>query len=133
MAVTHPTDVRNAICDLVVDLIDSGSGNGTIKFQNGGQNDSVVATLTFSATAFDDAGSAGGNAAGVAAAAAITDDTNCKAGTVTKFTVFSGPGDSVFTGSVTATGGGGDIILSSTSIGQGDTISISSLTYEAPN
>lgn len=126
MAVTHPTDVRNGIADYVVDLIDLG-GAGTIVFQDGGSNDSDVATLTFSATAF------GAAANGIATAAAITDDTNCNAGTVTKFTVFSGGGDSCFTGTVTATGGGGDIILSSTSIGSGDTISISSLTYEAPN
>jgi len=126
MAVTHPTDVRNDISDLVVDKIDAG-GAGTIQFQDGSQSDSDIATLTFSATAF-------GNAAnGIATAAAITDDTDCNAGTVSKFTVFSGAGDSCFTGSVTATGGGGDIILSSTAIGQGDTISISSLTYEAPN
>ena len=126
MAVTHPTDVRNDIADLVVDKIDAG-GAGTIQFQDGSQSDSDIATLTFSATAF------GGAANGIATAAAITDDTDCNAGTVSKFTVFSGAGDSCFTGSVTATGGGGDIILSSTSIGQGDTISISSLTYEAPN
>ena len=126
MAVTHPTDVRNDIADLVVDKIDAG-GAGTIQFQDGSQSDSDIATLTFSATAF------GGAANGIATAAAITDDTDCNAGTVSKFTVLSGAGDSCFTGSVTATGGGGDIILSSTAIGQGDTISISSLTYEAPN
>ena len=126
MAVTHPTDVRNDIADLVVDKIDAG-GAGTIQFKDGSQSDSDIATLTFSATAF------GGAANGIATAAAITDDTDCNAGTVSKFTVFSGAGDSCFTGSVTATGGGGDIILSSTAIGQGDTISISSLTYEAPN
>ena len=126
MAVTHPTDVRNDIADLVVDKIDAG-GAGTIQFQDGSQGDSDIATLTFSATAF------GGAANGIATAAAITDDTDCNAGTVSKFTIFSGAGDSCFTGSVTATGGGGDIILSSTAIGQGDTISISSLTYEAPN
>lgn len=126
MAVTHPTDVRNNIADLVVDLIDAG-GAGTIQFQDGSSGDSDVATLTFSATAF------GAAASGIATAAAITDDTDCNAGTVSKFTVFSGAGDSCFTGTVTATGGGGDIILSSTAIGSGDTISISSLTYEAPN
>ena len=126
MAVTHPTDVRNGIADYVVDLIDAG-GAGTIVFQDGGSSDSAVATLLFSATAF------GAASNGVAAADTIVGDSSCNAGTVTKFTVFSGAGDSCFTGSVTATGGGGDIILSSTSIGQGDTITISSLTYEAPN
>lgn len=126
MAVTHPTDVRNGIADYVVDLIDLG-GQGTIVFQDVSVGDSDVATLTFDTVAF------GAATGGVATAATITDDTDCNAGTVGKFTVFSGAGDSCFTGSVTATGGGGDIILSSTSIGSGDTISISSLTYEAPN
>ena len=126
MAVTHPVDVRNGVANYVVDLIDNG-GAGSIVFQDATQNDSDIATLAFSNPAF------GGAASGIATAATITDDTNCNAGTVGKFTVFSGAGDSCFTGSVTATGGGGDIILSSTSIGQGDTISISSLTYEAPN
>jgi hypothetical protein len=126
MAVTHPTDVRNGIADLVVDLIDAG-GAGTIVFQDGSSSDSDVATLTFSATAF------GAAANGIATAAAITDDTDCNTGDVSKFTVFSGAGDSCFTGSVTTSGSGGDIILSSTAIGNGDTISISSLTYEAPN
>ena len=126
MAVTHPTDVRNGIADLVVDLIDAG-GAGTIVFQDGSSGDSDVATLTFAATAF------GAATGGIATADTITDDTDCNAGTVSKFTVFSGAGDSCFTGSVTATGGGGDIILSSVAIGSGDTISISSLTYEAPN
>ena len=126
MAVTHNTTVRNSVADVVVDAIDAG-GAGTIVFQDGGQSDSDVATLAFSNPAFGDA------AAGVATANAITDDTDCNAGTVTKFTVYSGGGADIFTGSVTATGAGGDIILSSTAIGQGDTISISSLTYEAPN
>jgi hypothetical protein len=126
MAVTHPTDVRNGIADLVVDLIDAG-GAGTIVFQDGSSSDSDVATLTFSATAF------GAAANGIATADAITDDTDCNTGDVSKFTVFSGAGDSCFTGSVTTSGSGGDIILSSTAIGNGDTISISSLTYEAPN
>ena len=126
MAVTHNTTVRNSVADVVVDAIDAG-GAGSIVFQDGGSSDSDVATLAFSNPAFGDA------ASGVATANAITDDTNCNAGTVTKFTVYSGAAADIFTGSVTATGNGGDIILSSVAIGAGDTISISSLTYEAPN
>ncbi len=126
MAVTHNTTVRNAVADVVVDAIDAG-GAGSIVFQDGGQSDSDVATLAFSNPAF------GAAASGVATANSITDDTDCNAGTVSKFTVYSGGAADIFSGSVTATGGGGDIILSSVAIGQGDTISISSLTYEAPN
>jgi hypothetical protein len=124
MAVTHPTAIRNDIANLIVDKIDAG-GAGSIEFQTSAS--AVIATLAFSATAFDAA------ANGVAAAASITDDTDCEPGTVAKFVVKSGGAATIFEGTVTATGGGGDIILSSVAIGDGDTISISSLTYEAPN
>ena len=130
MAVTHPTAIRNDIADLIVDKIDVG-GAGSIEFQTSAS--AVIATLTFSATAFDASGSTGGNAAGVATAASIGDDNDCNPGTVTKFVVKSGAGTSMFDGRVVATGGSGDIVLSSTAIGDGDTISISALTYEAPN
>lgn len=124
MAVTHPTTVRNGIADHVVTQINTG-GAGTIEFQTAAS--AVIATLTFATDAFLDA------ANGIAAAAAIADDTDTEPGTVTKFVVKSGAGSTIFQGTVTATSGGGDIILSSVIIGDGDTISISSLTYEAPN
>tara|TARA_R110002126_G_scaffold33743_1_gene105384 strand:- start:785 stop:1159 length:375 start_codon:yes stop_codon:yes gene_type:complete len=123
MAVTHAMPVRNGIADYVTGQIDV-SGVGKILFQTAGA--AAVANLPFSATAFGAAASA------VATANAITDDTNCTAGTVAIFAVQQNDNTAVFSGSVTATGGGGDIILSSVAIGQGDTISISSLTYEAP-
>lgn len=125
MAVTHPTTVRNDIADLIVDKIDDG-GAGSIEFQTSASG--VIATLTFSATAF------GAAASGIATADSIADDQDCEQGTVTKFVVKSGAGATIFEGSVVASGGsGGDIVLSSTAIGDGDTISISALTYEAPN
>ena len=120
MAVTHPTDIRNGIADHVVDQLDAG----TIEFLTSG--DAEIATLTFASTAFGDA------ANGIATAATITADTDCNAGTVTKFEAKTSGSVVIFEGTVTATGGGGDIILSSTAIGAGDTISISALTYEAP-
>lgn len=124
MAVTHPTVIRNAIADLVVSKIDT-EGQGTIVFQN--DELEALATLKFSETAFGPAG------AGIATAADITDDQECKKGFVSNFTVLAGNGDVVFSGSVSSPTGDGDIILSSTSIGEGDTLSISSLTYESPN
>ena len=124
MAVTHPTTIRNGIADYVVDQLNSG----TIVFLTSA--DAEIATLTFASTAFDGAGTAG---AGIATAGTITPDTDCNAGTVTKFEAKSSGSAVIFQGTVTATGGGGDIILSSTAIGAGDTISISALTYEAPN
>lgn len=124
-AVTHPTAVRNAIADLVVDRIDAGAGAGTLEFQTSG--DVEVATLTFSDPAF------GAAASGTATASAITSDTNATGGTIAKARAKDSTGTEVFACSVTATGGGGDIQLSSVAVSAGQTVSVSSLTYSAPN
>ena len=50
MAVTHPTAVRTAVADFVVDQLDEGTPPGTLVFQTSG--DVEVATLTFSNPAF---------------------------------------------------------------------------------
>ena len=124
MSVTHAMPVRNLIADTVTAQIDV-SGAGKILFQTAGAA-VQVALLPFTTTAFGAAASA------VCTANAITDDPNCVAGTVELFAVQQNDNTAVFNGTVSATGGGGDIILSSTAIGAGDTISISSLTYTAP-
>ena len=123
----HPTAGRNTIADTVVDLVDAGSAAGELKFftSNGG---SLLATLTFSDPAF------GAAAGGAAAANAITDDTNVTAGTVAWFEVQDSNGTTVFEGDVTSDDvGTGSIQLSSVALGSGDTVSVSSLTYTAPN
>lgn len=123
MAVTHPTAVRNAIADLVVDGIDAGAAAGTLEFQTAGSVE--VATLTFSDPAFGAAASA------IATANAITSDTNATGGTITKAVLQDSDGVDKILCSVTATGGGGDIELSSTSVSAGQTVGVSSLTYTA--
>ncbi len=120
MAVTHETTYRNGIADYIVDLLDGG----TVEIRTSG--DVEVATLTFGTPAF------GAAAAGVATANAITDDTSATGGTAAKAVLKTSGAAVVVNCSVTATGGGGDIELSSLSIGAGDTVSISSLTYTAP-
>lgn len=125
MAITHSTAVRNALADLVVDALDSGF----IEFQTSGGDE--VATCGFGSTAFDAAGSSGGNSDGVATANAISDDTDATGGTITKFELQGSDTTAIVFGSVTATSGGGDIEISSTTIAAGETVSVTSLTYEA--
>jgi len=130
---THPADTRNAITNAVVDLIDGGTGtaNGALVFLTAG--DAEVASLNMSNPAFDAAGTTGGNSAGVATAEAIFANTNCNEGTITKFEVRDRDGDVVFQGDVSDDNAAtGSIQLSSTAIGSGDTLSVSTLTYTAP-
>lgn len=123
MAVTHPTAIRTLVADLVVDQLDLNTPPAKLVFQTSGGT--AVATLTFSNPAFGSASS------GVATASAITSDTNAAGGTTTKAELRQGGATPVILCSVTNTGGGGDIQLSNTVIGAGQTVSISSLTYAA--
>jgi hypothetical protein len=124
MAVTHPAAVRNGVADFVVDQLDEGVPPGNLVFRTSG--DVEVATLPLSNPAF------GAAAAGVATAGAITSDTNATGGTVAKATLENAAATKKIECSVTGTGGGGDIEMSSVSVGAGDTVSCSSLTYTAP-
>ena len=123
MAVTHGATTRTVIADAVVDRIDVG-GTGTLVFDTSG--DVEVATLTFSATAF---GAASGP---TATANAITADSSATGGTIAKVKLVGVTHGSVVMGSVTATGGGGDIELNSVVVSAGQQVSVSSLTYTAP-
>ena len=123
MSLTHVVAIRNTLADTVVDLIDFAAGAGTLIFQTSG--DVEVATLTFSDPAF------GAASTGTATASAITDDSSATGGTVGKFRIKDSDAAEVVSGTVTATGGGGDITLSSLVITATDTVSMTSLTYSA--
>ena len=127
---TLATSARNAACDAIVDLIDGGAGAGLLVFRTSG--DVEVATLTFSDPAFDAAGSAGGNSAGVATADPITSDTSAtgNASAVTKATFEDSDAEIMLTATVDTSLA--DINLSSTTIGAGDTVAVSSLTVTMP-
>jgi hypothetical protein len=123
MSVTHPTAVRTAVADFIVDQLDEGTPPGTLVFQTSG--DVEVATLTFATTAF------GAAASGTATAAAITSDSSATGGTIAKARLKNAAGTDKIICSVTATGGGGDITLNSVVISAGQAVAITSLTYSA--
>ena len=124
MAVTHPTAVRTALADFIVDQLDVNTPPGKIIMQTAGAV--TVATLTFANPAF------GAAAAGVATANAIVADTNAVGGTIAKAELRQGGSTPIVLCSVTATGGGGDIQLNSVVISAGQQVSLTSLTYAAP-
>lgn len=119
---TLETAARNAACNAIVDLIDDGTGAGTLQFETSG--DVEVATLTFSDPAFGNASS------GTATASTITDDTNATGGTVAQASAYDSASNKVMEFTVSTSGA--DINLSSLSIGAGDTVSVSSLTVTVP-
>ena len=122
-AVTHPVAVRTATADFIVDQLDLNTPPGRLVMQTAGSV--TVATLTLANPAF------GAAAAGTATAGAIAADTNAVGGTIAKAELRQGGATPIVLCSVTATGGGGDITLSSVVVSAGQTVSITALTYSA--
>lgn len=132
------TAVRNAACDATVDLVDGGSGAGTIGIRTGpaptnpsdANSGTLLATLTFSDPAF------GNSSTGTATASAITDDSSADAtGTPEHFRVYDSDNNCIWQGTAGASGGGAELQFTGLSGGQiisGGTVSISSFTVTMP-
>lgn len=124
--------IRSAMCDALVDAIDTG-GNGTIQIRTGSaptnttdaDSGTLLATLTFSATAF------GAASNGVATANSITSDTNVDAtGTAAHFRIKNGSGTVIAQGTVGTSGA--DINFDSVTFVAGGIAAISSMTITVP-
>ena len=134
MAIRLAAATRNAAADAVVDLIDAGPAAGTLKIYTGSQpatgdtaeSGTLLATVTLGDPAF------GSASAGVATGADPAAVTGVAAGTAGWFRIEDSTGANVFDGSVTATGGGGDLTLSTTTISVGLSVDITSLTVTMP-
>lgn len=123
---------RNAIVDAFVDLVDTG-GAGTIQIRTGAaptnttdsDSGTLLATLTFSATAFGSASS------GTATANSITGDSDIDAtGTAAHFRVKNGAGTVIFQGTVGTSGA--DMNFNTTSFVENGTVNLSTMTVTAP-
>lgn len=132
MAIKISTGARNAACNAIVDLLDAGAGAATLQIRTGSaptnpsdsDSGTLLATLTFSDPAF------GSSSTGVATADPITSDSSADAtGTAAHFRVKDSDGNVIFQGTVTVTGGGGDITFNTVSFVAGGTVSMTSLTF----
>jgi len=135
MAITLATATRNAMCDAAVDLIDGGAGAGTIQIRSGSRpasaNDAATGTLLATVTLIDPAfGAASAGVATVANPAAVT---AVATATATWFRALDSNAATIFDGSVTATGGGGDLTLATTSITTGLSVDITGGTFTMPS
>jgi len=112
------------MCNALVDLCDVGStdANGDLVIMAAA--DAEVATLALTNPAF-------GNAAtGVATAATISDDTSATGGTAIAHKFQDRDNTEVWRGNVGTSGS--DLNLSSTTIGNGDTVSVTAYTVTVP-
>ena len=134
MATRVSTAAAQAACNGVVDLLDGGAGAGYIEIRTGSQpatvataaSGTLLGTVTLSDPAFGNATNASPS---VASASAITNDSSADAsGTAGWFRAYDSTGAAVIDGSITATGGGGDLTLDTVSIVAGGVISITSWT-----
>jgi hypothetical protein len=124
MALTLSTEARNAACNGTVDLCDQGAGAGKLKIKEGA---TVLCTITLGDPAF-------GNAAtGVATAAGLPlSGTGAVAGNANAFDVTDSADNVLWSGTVTATGGGGDLTLDNVSIAVSQAVNVSSWTHTQP-
>lgn len=134
---THISNAaRNAACDAVVDLADAGSGPAKIRIYNGSQpagpdtavsGQTLLAEITLADPAF---GSASSGAATLSGTPLST--TGVAAGTASWFRTLDSNNVAALDGSVTATGGGGELQLATTTISVGVTVQITSGTVTMP-
>lgn len=134
MATRVPDARRNAIVDSVVDALDAGAGAGIIRIYSGAQpatadtapSGTLLATITLPDPAFGAAAAGSASAGAIAAAAATT------TGTAGWFRALDSALVTVLDGSVTATGGGGDMQLNTTSLVSGVDVDITTWTVTMP-
>ena len=121
---THETPARTVLSDAMLAYIDGGANPGALVFETSA--DGEVATITFAATS-------GTSATGVITFSGWTNDTSATGGTVEHGSIYrdnAGTPIKVLEGNAGTTDE--SFILSSLSIGAGDTVTLSSLTWTAP-
>lgn len=134
MAIRLATAAQNAAADAVVDLIDAGAAAGTLKIYSGTVGatanatpaGTLLATVAWADPAFGSASS------GVATATDPASVNASATGTAGCFLVEDSNGVNIFDGTVTSTGGGGDLTLSTTSLVSGSPVDVTSFTYTQP-
>lgn len=125
MALTHVTTVRNTLAEAIRTAVDTGGGTAILRIE-----DSTGPTTLMDFNLLDPA-------YGAPAAGTITlngtpiGSTAVGSGTADRFLVFSKASSEVFRGTVTGTGGGGDLEIDNPNIVVGQTGSLDSHNYSA--
>jgi hypothetical protein len=136
MTVRISAAVRTAMVDAVKATIDAGAGAGKIRIYTGAQpatpataaSGTLLVDIPFNDPSFE------ATASGVASADVTPTvvGTAVATGTAGWFRVLDSNNNACIDGTVTATGGGGDITIASTSITTGLTVTVTGLTLTQP-
>lgn len=129
MAVTHSNALKEAIGNLVADAHDVGStdAGGDVHLRD---STTSIAILTLSATAF---GAANGTTGVVTAASMPKTTTAVAGGDVDNFQTRDKDNTVLLSGTVTATGMGGDMEMDNPTVVNGQTVNLTSMTYTPPS
>lgn len=123
MAITiSDTTLRNTIVDSVISRLAAGTTNATARLIFRTAANATLSTNNFSAPP------AGSASSGSVTFSSIANATIAANGTVANFIATNRDNTTIFTGTVTVTGGGGDIVFNTVSWASGDTATMSSLT-----
>lgn len=125
---------RSAACNAITGRFDAGPAAGTIQIRSGTRpataDTAATGTLLATVTLADPAFGAASN--GVATLADPASVTGVAAGTATWFRGLDSTGATVLDGDVSATGGGGDLQLNTTTISVGLTIDVTGGSLTVP-
>jgi hypothetical protein len=141
-AIKINTAARNAMATALAALVDGGSGPGVLRIYSGAQpaspatspSGTLLAEVTLNDPAF---GSPATGVITLSVSPALSDASANNSGTagyarICDSTEAAGTGLGVVDGAVTATGGGGFVELSSTSVTSGNPVNITSGTITVP-
>jgi hypothetical protein len=125
--------LRNDLAQAVADAIDDGGAAAELFLYNGSRPATGGTATTLLATFTLDYPCAGAPSGGVLTLSGMPiTAVAVAASTATWFRIKTSAGTFVLDGSVTATGGGGDFEIDTTTIGVGDTVTITSAVITAP-
>ncbi len=142
MAVRISTAARNALANAITTLVDGGSSAAKLRVYTGSQpagpGTAASGTLLLEVTLNDPSFGSAPNGTITAAQSPALSGTAVANGTAGWFRILDSTeagstGLGVLDGSVTATGGGGDCQLSTTSLSTGLSVSITSITVTMPS
>lgn len=128
------TTARNAAANAVMGLLDAGPAAATLEIRSGAQpaDPQTAATGTLLATVTLSDPAAGSASSGTATITDPVSVTGVGAGTAGWARFKDSTGAAVMDCDVTATGGGGSITLSTTTISVGVTVDMGAITYTQP-